>query len=82
MLYDIPGRAGIPIAPETYRRLAEIDSIVAVKTPRQTSVPQPKLWQPPTCTTTATTDDPFLDGNGRRRPVSVTAHVAPHSSVP
>ena len=31
MLYDIPGRAGIPIAPETYRRLAEIDSIVAVK---------------------------------------------------
>ena len=30
MLYDIPGRAGIPIA-QTYRRLAEIDSIVAVK---------------------------------------------------
>jgi 4-hydroxy-tetrahydrodipicolinate synthase len=31
MLYDIPGRAGIPIAEDTYRRVAEHDRIVAVK---------------------------------------------------
>jgi 4-hydroxy-tetrahydrodipicolinate synthase len=31
MLYDIPGRAGIPIATETFVRLAEHDRIVAVK---------------------------------------------------
>ena len=31
MLYDIPGRAGIAIAEETYARLAENDRIVAVK---------------------------------------------------
>jgi 4-hydroxy-tetrahydrodipicolinate synthase len=31
MLYDIPHRAGVPIALDTYRRLAEHDRIVAVK---------------------------------------------------
>lgn len=31
MLYDIPGRAGVTIAPETYRRVAQDDRIVAVK---------------------------------------------------
>jgi 4-hydroxy-tetrahydrodipicolinate synthase len=31
MLYDIPGRSGIPIAPDTYRRIAEHDRVVAVK---------------------------------------------------
>jgi 4-hydroxy-tetrahydrodipicolinate synthase len=31
MLYDIPGRTGITIAPDTYRRIAENDRIVAVK---------------------------------------------------
>jgi 4-hydroxy-tetrahydrodipicolinate synthase len=31
MLYDIPGRTGVAIAPETYRRLAENDRFVAVK---------------------------------------------------
>ncbi|MFP5346039.1 MAG: 4-hydroxy-tetrahydrodipicolinate synthase [Actinomycetes bacterium] len=31
MLYDIPGRAGVPIAVETLLRLAEHDRIVAVK---------------------------------------------------
>jgi 4-hydroxy-tetrahydrodipicolinate synthase len=31
MLYDIPGRAGIPIAEDTYRRVAEHERIVAVK---------------------------------------------------
>lgn len=31
MLYDIPGRAGIPIQPDTYKVLAELDNIVAVK---------------------------------------------------
>jgi 4-hydroxy-tetrahydrodipicolinate synthase len=31
LLYDIPGRAGIAIAPETYRRVAEHERVVAVK---------------------------------------------------
>jgi 4-hydroxy-tetrahydrodipicolinate synthase len=31
MLYDIPGRAGVAIAPDTYKRVAEDDRIVAVK---------------------------------------------------
>ncbi len=31
MLYDIPGRAGITIAPETYQRVAEDERIIAVK---------------------------------------------------
>ncbi|NUR25225.1 MAG: 4-hydroxy-tetrahydrodipicolinate synthase [Catenulispora sp.] len=31
MLYDIPGRAGVPIATETFLRLAEHERIVAVK---------------------------------------------------
>ncbi len=31
MLYDIPGRSGIAIAPETYRRIAESEQVVAVK---------------------------------------------------
>jgi 4-hydroxy-tetrahydrodipicolinate synthase len=31
MLYDIPGRTGIPIALDTYRRIAEDDRVVAVK---------------------------------------------------
>ncbi|HET7689876.1 MAG TPA: 4-hydroxy-tetrahydrodipicolinate synthase [Nocardioidaceae bacterium] len=31
MLYDIPGRAGVTIAPETYQRVAQDDRIVAVK---------------------------------------------------
>lgn len=30
-LYDIPGRSGIPIQPETIRRLATIDNVTAVK---------------------------------------------------
>jgi 4-hydroxy-tetrahydrodipicolinate synthase len=31
MLYDIPGRAGVTIAPETYKRVAEDERFVAVK---------------------------------------------------
>jgi 4-hydroxy-tetrahydrodipicolinate synthase len=31
MLYDIPGRAGISIAPDTYKRVAEDSRVVAVK---------------------------------------------------
>jgi 4-hydroxy-tetrahydrodipicolinate synthase len=31
MLYDIPGRTGIPIALDTYRRIAEDERVVAVK---------------------------------------------------
>jgi 4-hydroxy-tetrahydrodipicolinate synthase len=31
MLYDIPGRTGVAIAPDTYKRVAEDDRIVAVK---------------------------------------------------
>lgn len=31
MLYDIPHRAGVSIAPDTYRRLAEHERIIAVK---------------------------------------------------
>jgi 4-hydroxy-tetrahydrodipicolinate synthase len=31
MLYDIPGRSVIPIAPDTYRRIAEEENVVAVK---------------------------------------------------
>ena len=31
MLYDIPGRSGIAIVPETYRRVAEDPKVVAVK---------------------------------------------------
>ncbi|MEZ5094312.1 4-hydroxy-tetrahydrodipicolinate synthase [Nocardioides sp.] len=31
MLYDVPGRTGVAIAPETYRRAAEWESVVAVK---------------------------------------------------
>jgi len=31
MLYDVPGRTGTAIAPDTYRRAAEWDSVIAVK---------------------------------------------------
>ena len=31
MLYDIPSRTGIAVAPDTYRRIAEEDNVVAVK---------------------------------------------------
>ena len=31
MLYDVPGRTGIPISLETYRAAREVDTIVAVK---------------------------------------------------
>jgi len=31
MLYNVPGRTGVNILPETVARLAEIDNIVAIK---------------------------------------------------
>jgi 4-hydroxy-tetrahydrodipicolinate synthase len=31
MLYDVPGRTGTAIAPDTYRRAAEWDTVIAVK---------------------------------------------------
>lgn len=31
MLYDVPGRTGATIAPDTYARIAELDCVVAVK---------------------------------------------------
>ena len=80
MLYDIPGRAGIPIAPETYRRLAEIDSIVAVKDAKADFGAATEVM--------ATTDLHYYSGDdGLTLPwmamgavglVSVTAHVAPN----
>ena len=84
MLYDIPGRAGIPIAPATYRRLAEIDSIVAVKDAKADFGAATEVM--------ATTDLHYYSGDdGLTLPwmamgavglVSVTAHVAPHLSAP
>ncbi|MGH3443919.1 MAG: 4-hydroxy-tetrahydrodipicolinate synthase [Nocardioidaceae bacterium] len=31
ILYDVPGRTAMPIAPDTYRRAAEIENVVAIK---------------------------------------------------
>ena len=79
MLYDIPGRASIPIAPDTYRRLAELDNIVAVKDAKADFGAATDVM--------ATTDLHYYSGDdGLTLPwmavgavglVSVTAHVAP-----
>ena len=79
MLYDIPGRAGIPIAPDTYRKLAEIENIVAVKDAKADMGAASEVM--------ATTDLQYYSGDdglllpwmsiGAVGVVSVTAHVAP-----
>ena len=79
MVYDIPGRSAIPIEPDTYRRMAEIDSIVAVKDAKADFGAASEVM--------ATTDLQYYSGDdGLTLPwmsvgavglVSVTAHVAP-----
>lgn len=79
MVYDIPGRAGISIVPATYRRMAELDSIVAVKDAKADFDAATEVME--------TTDLQYYSGDdGLTLPwmsvgavglVSVTAHVAP-----
>lgn len=79
MLYDIPGRAGIPIQPDTYRKLANHENIVAVKDAKADFAAATDVM--------ATTDLQFYSGDdGLTLPwmsmgavglVGVTTHVAP-----
>ena len=52
MLYDIPGRAGIPLAYETLLRLGENPRIVAVKDAKADLQQAPSSWSAPTSSTT------------------------------
>ncbi len=79
MLYDIPGRAGIPIQPDTYKALAEHKNIVAVKDAKADFGAATEVM--------AATDLQFYSGDdGLTLPwlsmgavglVGVTTHVAP-----
>lgn len=79
MLYDIPGRAGIPITPDTYRTLAEHENIVAVKDAKADLVSASEVM--------ASTDLQYYSGDdGLTLPwlalgavglIGVTTHVAP-----
>ncbi|MFW0155639.1 4-hydroxy-tetrahydrodipicolinate synthase [Rothia sp. P6271] len=79
MLYDIPGRAGIPIAPATYQKLAQHENIVAVKDAKADFSAATEVM--------ATTDLQFYSGDdGLTLPwlamgavglIGVTTHIAP-----
>lgn len=79
MLYDIPGRAGIPITPDTYRALAGHENIVAVKDAKADIASATEVM--------ATTDFQYYSGDdGLTLPwmaagavglIGVTTHVAP-----
>lgn len=79
MLYDIPGRAGIPISPAVYRALAEHENIVAVKDAKADFTAATEVME--------TTDLQYYSGDdGLTLPwialgavglVGVTSHVAP-----
>lgn len=79
MLYDIPGRAGIPITPDTYRALAPHENIVAVKDAKADMGAAAEVM--------ATTDLQYYSGDdGLTLPwmslgavglVGVTTHIAP-----
>lgn len=79
MLYDIPGRAGIPITPAVYRALADHENIVAVKDAKADFTAATEVME--------TTDLAYYSGDdGLTLPwlamgavglVGVTSHVAP-----
>ena len=79
MLYDIPGRAGIPITPAVYRALAGHENIVAVKDAKADFTAATEVME--------TTDLDYYSGDdGLTLPwlamgavglVGVTSHVAP-----
>lgn len=79
MLYDIPGRAGIPITPAVYRTLADHENIVAVKDAKADFTAATEVME--------TTDLDYYSGDdGLTLPwlamgavglVGVTSHVAP-----
>ncbi|MGV3016439.1 4-hydroxy-tetrahydrodipicolinate synthase [Rothia sp. 88186D007BW] len=79
MLYDIPGRAGIPITPAVFRALATHENIVAVKDAKADFAAATEVME--------TTDLEFYSGDdGLTLPwlamgavglVGVTSHVAP-----
>ena len=53
MLYDIPGRTGVPIATETLIQLAQHPRIVAVKDAKGDLGASSQVMPPPTSSTTA-----------------------------
>lgn len=79
LLYDIPGRAGIPITPAVYRALADHENIVAVKDAKADFTAATEVME--------TTDLDYYSGDdGLTLPwlamgavglVGVTSHVAP-----
>ncbi|MDY3049846.1 MAG: 4-hydroxy-tetrahydrodipicolinate synthase [Rothia sp. (in: high G+C Gram-positive bacteria)] len=79
MLYDIPGRAGIPISPAVYRSLAGHENIVAVKDAKADFTAATEVME--------TTDLAYYSGDdglllpwmamGAVGLVGVTSHVAP-----
>lgn len=81
MLYDIPGRAGIPITPAVYRNLADHENIVAVKDAKADFMAATEVME--------TTDLAYYSGDdGLTLPwmsmgavglVGVTSHVAPEA---
>ena len=81
MLYDIPGRAGIPITPAVYRSLASHENIVAVKDAKADFTAATEVME--------TTDLQYYSGDdGLTLPwmavgavglVGVTSHVAPET---
>lgn len=81
MLYDIPGRAGIPITPAVYRSLANHENIVAVKDAKADFTAATEVME--------TTDLQYYSGDdGLTLPwmamgavglVGVTSHVAPEA---
>lgn len=81
MLYDIPGRAGIPITPAVYRSLASHENIVAVKDAKADFTAATEVME--------TTDLQYYSGDdGLTLPwmavgavglVGVTSHVAPEA---
>lgn len=81
MLYDIPGRAGIPITPAVYRSLASHENIVAVKDAKADFTAATEVME--------TTDLQYYSGDdgltlswmavGAVGLVGVTSHVAPEA---
>lgn len=81
MLYDIPGRAGIPITPQVYRNLADHENIVAVKDAKADLIAATEVME--------TTDLHYYSGDdGLTLPwlsigavglIGVTTHVAPEA---
>lgn len=80
VLYNVPGRTGVSLAPETVARLAKIPTVVAIKEASGSLAQVDRILQ--LCDITVLSGDDGLTlpmmSVGARGVISVTANVVPH----